>query len=316
MAATNILKPGRLKKGDVIGIVTPASPVADASRIDKGVHYLERLGYNVTVGSHVGKERGYLAGTDKERLADLHTMFADRQVKAIIAVRGGYGTPRLLSGLNYRLISQNPKILVGFSDMTALQLAIWRRCRLITFHGPMVAVEMADAIDPFTEELFWQTVTSTKKLGVISFPPESRPACLSTGIATGRLFGGNLSLIVSLLGTRYFPDATDSVLFLEEIGEEPYRIDRMMTQLRNAGVISRCNAILTGQFIDCLPKDQTKPSLSVDELLREIAQLTARPFVSNLAFGHGPQKMTLPIGLRVRVDAEARSIAYLEAAVQ
>ena len=315
IALASILKPGRLKKGDLIGIVTPASPVADASRIDKGVQYLERVGYRVTVGAHVGRVHGYLAGTDEERLADLHAMFTDRRVKAIIAVRGGYGTPRLLSRLNYRLISQNPKILVGFSDMTALQLAIWRKCRLITFHGPMAGVEMANTIDPFTEDLFWRAITSSKKLGPISFPPESKPECLSPGQATGRLLGGNLSLVVSLLGTRYFPDATGSVLFLEEIGEEPYRIDRMMTQLRNAGVISQCSAILTGQFTDCVPKDQTKPSQTVDELLRETARLAARPFISNLTFGHGPQKMTLPIGLRVRVDAGTRSITYLEAAV-
>jgi len=315
MASTGILKPGRLKKGDLIGIVTPASPIADASRIEKGVQYLERLGYRVSVGVHVGRVQGYLAGTDEERLADLHTMFTDRRVKAVIAVRGGYGTPRLLSGLNFRLISQNPKILVGYSDMTALQLAVWRKCRLITFHGPMAGVEMANTIDPFTEEMFWRSVTSMEKLGFISFPASS-PESISPGKATGRLLGGNLSLVVSLLGTRYFPDATDSVLFLEEVGEEPYRIDRMITQLRNAGVISRCNAILTGQFTDCLPKDQTKPSQSVDELLRETARLAERPFLSNLPFGHVLQKMTLPIGLRVRVDATARSITYLEAAVR
>jgi muramoyltetrapeptide carboxypeptidase len=310
-----IVKPQRLRKGDLIGLVTPASPVADSSRIERGVQYLEQLGYRVTVGEHVGKVCGYLAGTDDERLADLHSLFADRRVRAIIAVRGGYGTPRLLSKLNYKLISQNPKILVGFSDITALQLALWRRCGLITFHGPMAGVEMAHTIDTFTEELFWQTVTSAKKVGRISFPDEVRMAVLHSGKESGRLIGGNLSIIVSLMGTRYFPSMTNAVLFLEEICEEPYRVDRMITQLRNAEVTSACNAILTGQFTDCLPKDQSKPSFSVDEILGEAARLVAKPFISNLPFGHPPQKMTIPIGVKARVDTGTPSIEYLESAV-
>jgi muramoyltetrapeptide carboxypeptidase len=315
MASTSILKPRRLKKGDLIGLVTPASPVSDASRIEKGVQYFERLGYSVAVGANVGKGHGYLAGTDEERISDLHGLFADPRVRAIIALRGGYGTPRLLSKLNYRLIAQNPKILVGFSDITALQLALWRKCRFVTFHGPMAAVEMANTIDPFTEEMFWQLVSSTKKIGRISFPAGTQPTVMHSGKASGRLIGGNLSLIVSLMGTRYFPSVTDSVLFLEEIGEEPYRVDRMMTQLRNANVISKCNAVLTGQFTDCLPKDQGQPSLSVDEILREAARLAAGPFLSNLPFGHLPQKMTIPCGVRALVDASSCSIEYLEPAV-
>lgn len=313
--AMSIIKPKRLRNGDLIGLITPASPVADSSRIEKAVHYLERLGYRVTVGEHVGKVHGYLAGVDEERLADLHAMFEDRRVKAIIALRGGYGTPRLLSKLNYRLVSQNPKILVGFSDITALQLALWRQCGLITFHGPMAGVDMADSMDAFTEELFWQTVTSTKKIGRISFPPGVEPSSLYPGKATGRLIGGNLSIVVSLLGTRYFPRTTDVVLFLEDVSEEPYRVDRMLTQLRNAGFFSKCNAVLTGQFSDCLPKDQTKPSLSVEEILGEVARRAGRPFISNLPFAHLPQKMTLPAGLRVQVDASSPSIRYLESAV-
>jgi muramoyltetrapeptide carboxypeptidase len=240
-------------------------------------------------------------------------MFADRRVKAIVAVRGGYGTPRLLSGLKYRLVALNPKILVGYSDMTALQLALWKKCRLVTFHGPMAGVEMANKIDPFTEEMFWRIVTSATSMGEVAL--RSTPTRLTPGRSTGRLLGGNLSMLVSLLGTRFFPEMSDAVLFLEEIGEEPYRVDRMLTQLRNAGVISTCRGIVAGQFTDCVPKDPTKPSLSVDELLLQTARLTTRPVLSNLPFGHVPSKMTLPVGLRVRVDADACSVTYLESAV-
>jgi muramoyltetrapeptide carboxypeptidase len=268
------------------------------------------------VGANVGKIHGYLAGTDEERTADLHAMFMDRRVKAIIAVRGGYGTPRLLSMLDYRLIARNAKILVGFSDITALQLALWSQCRLISFHGPMAGVEMANRVNPFTEELFWQMVTSTKKAGSIVFPPGLQLSCLHTGRATGRLLGGNLSLFVSLLGTRFLPSLSGAVLFIEEIAEEPYRIDRMITQLRNAGIFSTCSAILTGQFTDCLPKDQTKPSLSVEDILTESSRQTGKPFISGLPFGHAPLKMTLPVGLRVRIDAGAQTITFSEAAVR
>jgi muramoyltetrapeptide carboxypeptidase len=316
MNSPKTLKPTKLRKGDLIGVVTPASPIADPSRIEQGIRYLERLGYRTIVGEHVGKVHGYLAGTDEERLADLHSFFADRRVRAIMAVRGGYGTPRLLSKLNYRLIAQNPKILVGFSDITALQLALWSKCRLVTFHGPMVGVEMANLMDSFTEELFWTLLTSPRKIGPIALPFDHVPMSLHRGRGTGRLVGGNLSLLVSLLGTRFFPKHDETVLFIEEIAEEPYRIDRMMTQLHNAGIFSKCRAILAGQFADCVPKDQSKPSRSVDDVLNEFAQQASLPFLASLPFGHVPRKMTLPVGLRVRVDADSRSISYLEAAVR
>ena len=309
------LKPQRLRKGDVIGLAAPASAVTDPSKINRGVRYLERLGYRVTMGEHVGKVHGYLAGTDRERVADLHALFADRRVKAIIAIRGGYGTPRLLSMLDYRLISRNPKILVGFSDITALQLALWKQCRLLTFHGPMAGVEMAGTIDPFTEEQFWRTVTSTKPMGRIRFPVRDSLHVLQTGTATGRLMGGNLSLVVSLLGTHYFPVISSAVLFLEETGEEPYRVDRMMTQLRNAGVMAGVGAVLTGAFSDCKPGDKSKPSLSVEDVLTDAARLARKPFVSGMPFGHVRKKITLPVGLRVKVNAERPSMEFLEAAV-
>lgn len=310
-----ILKPRKLKKGDLIGIVSPASPIADSTKIGRGVRYLESLGYRVTVGEHAGKTFGYLAGTDDERAADLHSMFSNKHVKAIIAVRGGYGTPRLLRLLNYQLILRNPKILVGFSDLTALQLALWKKCRLTTFHGPMLGVDMADPMDPFTEESFWQAVTTTSRTGKISLPDGTTLSAIIPGTATGRLLGGNLSLLVSVTGTPYVPDFAGAIIFLEEIGEEPYRVDRMLTQLRNAGVFSRANGLLGGQFTDCSPKDPAQPSLTIEDVLAETGLSLAKPFLSNLPFGHIPTKLTFPVGIRVRLDAGAHSVEYLEPAV-
>lgn len=308
------LKPPRLRAGDLIGLVSPASPIADPSRIDKGVRYLESLGYRTEVAPSVLKNHGYLAGTDEERAGDLHAFFARRDIRAIMCIRGGYGTPRLLRLINYRLVGSNPKIFVGYSDLTALQLAIWKKTGLVQFHGPMVGVDMADQMDAFTEEMFWQTVTSASRRGAIPLP-DPQPSPLTPGKARGRLIGGNLALLVSSMGTRYFPDLRDTLLYLEDIGEEPYRVDRMLFQLLNAGILHGVSGILTGKFTDCGPKDATKPSFTVDEILRQMAALTDRPFLTGLPFGHEARKMTLPLGITARLDAGRGTIEYLESAV-
>jgi len=308
-------KASRLRKGDLIGIVSPASPIADPMKIEAGVRYLESLGYRATVGEHATKAVGYLAGSDKERVEDLHAMLSDKKVRAILCVRGGYGTPRLLSLLDFRLISANPKIIVGFSDITAIQLAIWKKCRLVTFHGPMLGVDMAGGMDSYAEEMFWRLITSTRKPERIEFNHnEAEP--LHGGRSMGCLLGGNLSLLVSLLGTRFLPDFRDAVLFLEEVGEEPYRIDRMLTQLSNARLLDRVKAILGGSFSDCVPKDPKAPSRTTDDVLVEVAAALRIPFLTKIPFGHVTRKLTLPVGVRARVDADARSIQLIEAAVK
>lgn len=310
------LKPPRLKKRDLIGIVTPASQVLDPSRIERGVSYLERLGYEVLVGANVGKSHGYLGGTDEERAADLHAMFRDQRVRMIICARGGYGTPRLLQLLDYRLIKQNPKILVGFSDITALQLAFLAKCGLVTFHAPMLATDMAEPMDPFTEELFWLLVTSSRKVGAVAFPEPMEARILRPGLFTGHLVGGNLSILVSLLATPFQPALEHSALFLEEVGEEPYRVDRMLTHLRNASVLARCRGIMIGQCVDCVPRDPSRPSLTLEEVLTEFAHAFKKPVIFNVPFGHVKQKMTLPLGVKVRIDPEKRAIELMEAAVE
>ncbi len=312
----SILKPPRLRKGELIGIVAPASPVEDESRIDRGVRYLEKLGYDVVVGRHVTRVRGYLAGTDRERAEDLHTMFRDRRVKAIIALRGGYGSPRLLSHLDYRLIARHPKVFAGSSDLTALQLALWKQCRMVTFHGPMLAPDFAGPIDGYAEEMFWRLVTSNRKAGALPLPKGTQPKSLRRGKTAGRLLGGNLSILVTLPGTPYQPDFRRSAFFIEDIGEEPYRIDRMLTHLRNAGVLSHVSAILCGQFTDCEPKNRSHPSLSLAEVLADGARSVNVPFITNLPFGHVTSKMTLPVGVRVAVDAGKGAVELLEAAVR
>jgi muramoyltetrapeptide carboxypeptidase len=309
------VKPPKLKKRDLIGIVAPASPVLDPSRIDRGVSYLEHLGYNVVVGANALKKHGYLAGTDEERAADLDTMFRDRRVRMIICARGGYGTPRLLHLLDYRMIQRNPKVLVGFSDITALQLALWTKCGLVTFNAPMLATDMAEPMDLFTEEMFWLLVTSNQKVGSVAFPEPMEAKIIRPGTFAGHLLGGNLSMIVSLLGTPYQPLLHNSVFFFEEVGEEPYRIDRMLMQLQNASMLAQCHGVMIGQCVDCVPRDSTRDSFSLDEVIKEFALAFKKPVISHVPFGHVQQKMTLPVGVKVKVDTEKRAMELLEAAV-
>jgi muramoyltetrapeptide carboxypeptidase len=311
----DIRKPRRLQKGDLIGLVSPASTIADPSRINSGVLYLERLGYRVIVGKHVLKTYGYLAGTDEERVDDIHTMFGNPDVRGIFCIRGGYGTPRLLSLINYHLIRNNPKVFVGYSDITAFQLALWRRCGLVCFQGPMVGVDMASPMDGYTEELFWRVVTRNARAGHVLNTGEPL-VVRRAGKVAGTLLGGNLALVCAIMGTPFQPRFDGAMLFFEDTGEEPYRIDRMFAQLRHAGAFRRARGLLTGQFSDAEPKDPTKPTLSLEEVLRETAEYAEIPFLSNLPFGHESRKMTIPIGIRARLDSETRTLEYLEPAVR
>jgi muramoyltetrapeptide carboxypeptidase len=180
----------------------------------------------------------------------------------------------------------------------------------------MAGVEMANQIDPFTEEMFWRSVTSNKQFGAIPFPQEPVVQSLHKGNASGRLLGGNLSLIVAMLGTKYQPNFKNSLLFIEEITEEPYRVDRMMTHLRNASVYKKAAGMLLGQFTDCVPADKTKPSHTTEEILAHEAKLFAKPALANLPFGHVAKKMTLPFGVRARMDADNGTLEFLEPAVR
>jgi len=306
--------PARLAQGDLIGIVAPASPIDDPTRIERGVRYLESIGYRALVGKHVTERIGYLAGTDEQRGEDLHAMFADRRVKAVFCLRGGYGTPRLLRRLDYRLIARHPKIFVGYSDITALHLAFWSKARLVSFHGPMLGVDMAGAMDPFAEESFWRVLTSGERTMRL-VPPGRTAVTLRGGTGSGRLLGGNLSLLVSLLGTPYHPDFRRSLLFLEETHEEPYRVDRMMAQLYNAGILGRAAGIAVGSFTECRPRDPAAPSQTVEEIMRESAAGAGPPFVTGLPFGHDPATITIPLGVRARLDGGSGALDLLAQAV-
>ena len=295
------LKPKKLQPGDTIAVVAPGSPVAE-ERLYRGVQYLERCGYDVRVAGHTCDQTGYLAGTDEARVADLHSMFEDEGVAAILCARGGYGTPRLLDKIDYDLIRRNPKIFVGYSDITAIQLAFLAKSNLITFSGPMVAVEMAGEVDSFTAGHLWNllagSANATKLIG-----EKDGFKCIKPGKTQGTLIGGCLSLVCSLIGTPYLPDFKGSVLFLEEVGEEPYRIDRLLNQLRLSGITNKLSGIIFGRFEECVPSKPAQ-TFSLEEIFRDLTSDLDIPIVSGLPYGHIDRKYTVPVGVEVELDAD------------
>jgi muramoyltetrapeptide carboxypeptidase len=310
------LKPPRLRQGDVIGLVSPASTPSMQEKVDKGVQYLEGLGYGVKIGRHVMAQYGYLAGTDEERAADLNDMLRDSSVKAIFALRGGYGTPRILDLIDYAAVRRTPKIVVGYSDITGLQLALLRKTGLVTFSGPMVAVEMWDHIDPFTEERFWPMVTSNSRVGTLRNPDDEPLVAHNKGKASGILMGGNFSLLASLMGTPYLPTLTKAILVLEDVDEAPHRIDRMFAQMRHAGVFKKIAGLVLGKFTDCVPGDPSKPHLTTEQVLQETISAIDCPVLSNLQYGHIAKKLTVPFGLRATLDTRTKSLSVPEGAVR
>ena len=309
-----IITPPILKRGDVIGICSPASAPGTNNALDRGVRYLERLGYRIKLGENVHKKRGYLAGTDLQRASDLNELFADPQVKAIFTVRGGYGSHRILPLLNYRAIKHHPKILVGYSDITALQLAIFAKTGLVSFSGPMVSSDMGGNFTGEAEAWFWRCLTVKEKLPPLSCEKNSLFRTGRKKASIGRLMGGNLSVVAALVGTPYFPSTNDIILLLEEIDERPYRIDRLLQQISLAGIIDRSKGMALGAFRGCTPA-RGKPSLTLREVFRGIFHEYPYPILSGFHYGHLKNPMTIPIGTTVRLNAREARMEFLEPVV-
>ncbi len=310
----NILKPKALKQGDTIGLICPATAPEDLSRIEKSAIYFSRLGYKVLIGKNVFKSYGYLAGSDKERKDDIASMFANKKVKAIICIRGGYGSGRLLDMLPYDLIRKNPKIFVGFSDITSLQTAFLAQSGIISIAGPMAAVDFHSTSDPYTEENFWRMITEPKPFGIVPLPSGHKVNILKKGTGEGVLFGGNFANFVSLLGTPYFPKPDNKILLIEDVDEKPHRIDRMLNQLKLAGVFEKIYGVIAGQFTDC--ESTSKNAFTVEEVLEQYLGKLKVPVITNFPHGHTKHIASLPIGGKVRVNGNKGTVEILEAVVR
>lgn len=308
----NILKPQALKKGDVIGIVAPASPHSSDVKLNSGIRYLEQLGYKVAIGNHTNDKMGYLAGSDKGRASDINNFFADKNIKAIFCTRGGYGSHRILELIDYNSIKRNPKIFVGYSDITVLQLAILKKTGLVTFAGPMVIPDLSEKLSVDSEEHFWKCLTDSKPIGVISSFENNKTNVLTNGKVSGNILGGNLSVLSALVGTPYLPPFKNSVLILEEIDERPYRIDRMLHQLKLAGLLNHLSGLILGDFSTCLP-EKNKPSLNLEEIFKSVFKNI--PIMMNFKYGHLQNSITIPYGIKVKLDTKKNEISFSENAV-
>jgi len=298
----NLIKPPKLAPGATIAVIAPSGPV-HRNLIQSGSTALQSLGYKVVLGKYVYNNTGYLAGKDSERLKDLNQAIEDPAVGAIFCARGGYGAMRLLSGLNYGSFSSNPKPFVGFSDTTALVHALYFNSRVITFHGPMVE-KFRHPDDPNLQGLI--ALLSGESQWAINLDGSR---VLRPGRAEGVILGGNLSMIAALVGTPYMPDLEGSILFLEDIGEPVYRIDRMLMSLKLRGSLARLKAIVAGEFHSCGNSDE------VDMLLMEITRDLDIPVISGAPFGHGRTNLPFPIGIQAVLDTNRQVLFTLEVPV-
>lgn len=316
-ARRDVIRPRRLAPGDTVGLVLPASGELQRDDIAFAREQLEAIGLKVVLGRHVYDRHGYLAGRDEDRATDINRLFADKSVNGIVCYTGGWGTPRLLPYLDYALIRKNPKVLLGFSDITALLIAIHQETGLVTFHGPVGS----STFEPYTLENLRKVVMTAEPAGLLTQPPKkeselvgraNRIIKLAPGRATGRLVGGNLTLISATMGTPYEIDSDGAILFLEDIREDLYRVDRMLTQLALSGKLQRVAGVVFGRCTDCGFKG---PTFSLEDLLRERFGSLGVPAISGLSFGHIEKKLTLPIGVRATLDGDAGTLSIDEAAV-
>lgn len=313
-----IIKPKRLAEGDTVAVIAPSSGVAPEA-FEKAVQNLSDLGFKAKVGKSARTRSGFLAGTDRQRLDDLHQAFGDAEVKAVWCVRGGYGAARFLPDLDFKLIKKNPKIFIGYSDITALHLAIHQNTGLVTFHGPVAASTYSDYVKKHIAGVLINPSAPYKiELSPANIAKESnlfKTETITRGKCRGELLGGNLSLLTALAGTPFaLQNMKGKLLFIEDVSEQPYRIDRMLTQLRQSIDLRQLAGIALGVFEDCNPKDATASQSLIGVLKDRLGDLGI-PVIYGLSFGHIRDQFTLPIGIEAELDTEKATMTFLETGV-
>jgi muramoyltetrapeptide carboxypeptidase len=312
--AEEAVRPPALQPGDLVAVVSPSGPVRP-ELVAAGVALLRSWGLRPVPAPHAFDQHAYLAGTDSDRLADLNAALADPEVRGIVVTRGGYGVQRIVDRIDLAAVRRDPKPVVGFSDLTALQLALWRGARMACLHGPGAAWRV-ERTGPASAQSLRNALMSLEPVVVEQDPvattaPVTRPGPVPPpgpagrpGTAAGRLLGGNLSVLAATLGSPDFPDLTGAILLVEEVGEPPYKVDRMLTQLRRAGVLSRLAGVAVGQFLRCTDRWSTDVADVLDERLRELAV----PVLGGLPVGHGPDQLTVPVGVPALLDVPAATL--------
>ena len=299
----SLLMPNRLHIGDTVGVIAPASP-PNQKYLQSGIEFLKESGLRVKVGKSVEKIYGYLAGADQERLDDLHAMFLDSEVKAIFCACGGYGTARLAAKIDYEMIKANPKIFWGYSDITFLHTAIRQETGLITFHGPMLGSDIGkEDTHPLSKEGFQQLFEPTNVDYTDRFSPLET---LVEGVASGEIIGGNLSLLVSTLGTPFEIDTKGKLLFVEDVNEEPRSVDRMLNQLKMAGKLDDVNGIVIGDFCDCTPNREL--SLTLEEVINHYVVSANKPALKGFQMGHCNPHVSIPLGVQATLNTHEKRL--------
>jgi muramoyltetrapeptide carboxypeptidase len=314
-----LLRPKRLQPGDTIAFINPSSAIYERAPYEIARDSLQALGFKVKEAPNLRARYGQFAGTDAQRAADVNAMFADPAVQGILALTGGSGGNRILPLLDYGLIRRNPKVVAGFSDITALINAIHVQTGLITFHAPVGISEW----NPFSVEHFRGTLVDGREMLLANpvdrddniVPKSGRIATIRGGKARGPLVGGNLAVLTSLAGSPYWPKFDGAILFLEEINEYLYRVDRMLSTLKISGALSKLAGVVIGGFTNCTPGDGNYGTLTLDEMFDDYFKPLNVPVYSGASFGHIKRKFTLPVGLPVEVDADAGTVRYLQPAV-
>ena len=302
-----------------MALVAPAGPLLERDDLARAEALCRALGYQPVLGRNTAQRHGYFAGTDEQRLADFNAALGDSEVAAVWCIRGGYGTTRILDQLDFDALARRPKPVMGYSDITAVLNAVTRRTGLVTFHAPMARVSMP----PFSRWHFERVLGSAEpagRLGRLPDPPDvllprdNRIATLHAGVAEGPLAGGNLSLLQCLIGTPHFPDLDGAILFLEDVGEDLYRVDRMLAHLRMTGALERLAGIAVGRFTE-LKREMSDGALGFDEVLANYFLPLGIPVAYGFPIGHIDDQWTLPLGVRARLDAGSGDLELLEAAV-
>ncbi|MEK5036435.1 S66 peptidase family protein [Sporosarcina sp. FSL K6-3457] len=301
------IRPQRLQQGDTIGIIAPAGP-PNEEFLERSLAFLEQLGLKWKFGKSVKNVHGYLAGTDEERLDDLHDMFEDSSIKGIICAKGGYGSARFADKIDYQLMQENPKIFWGFSDITFLHTAMGLYSNLVTFHGPMLATNVGkESFDELSAKMFQQLFEPMELHYTEAIGPLET---VTGGMAQGELVGGNLSLLASGIGTKFEVNTKGKLLFIEDIGEEPYRVDGLLNQLRLAGKLDDAVGIVVGDFANAEPK-KGQLSLTLDEVFDHYFGNLGKPVVKGFKIGHCEPHFAIPLGVSARLDADSRTLTVL-----
>jgi muramoyltetrapeptide carboxypeptidase len=321
-AAPSTIKPRRLAPGDTVTLVSPASATFNSIDVQIARESLEALGFKVRTGEHMMERHGYLAGDDKARAADINKAFGDKTIAAVHAIRGGWGCARVLPYLDFDTIRRNPKVLIGYSDITALHMAIQARTGLVTFHGP-IGLGRWDpwSLDYYKRVLFnGEQLTYSNKQEISAdrnslTQVEFRTQTITPGKARGRLLGGNLTVLTTILGSPFVPDFENAILFCEDVREDLYRVDRMLTQLKLNGILAKIKGFVFGGCSECGPGDGNYGALTLEEIFADHVKPLGVPAWQGAMIGHAQPQWTLPEGAQVEIDASAATITLLESPV-